>query len=122
MKKQLIFIVLIGLLPIVSFGQKFTSGACMSLGTQAKYESKIEISDTLFTITDAKTGNIVKYKVVSKSMNSNSYKLTDGVRDIVADIQFYEKPPVKVKGTPYHVWITLTINNTPFTYFAEKDM
>lgn len=122
MKKQLIFIVLIGLLPIVSFGQKFTSGACMSSGTQAKYESKIEISDTLFTITDAKTGNMVKYKVVSKSMNNNSYLLTDGVRDVVADVQFYEKPPVKVKGTAYHVWITLTINNTPFTYFAEKDL
>lgn len=120
--KKSIFFVLIGLLPIISFGQKFTSGACMSLGTQAKYESKIEISDTLFTITDAKTGNMVKYKVVSKSMNNNGYLLTDGVRDIVADIQFYEKPPVKVKGTAYHVWITLTINNTPFTYFAEKDM
>ena len=120
--KKSIFFVLIGLLPIVSFCQKFTSVACMSLGTQAKYESKIEISDTLFTITDSNTGNMVKYKVVSKSMNNNSYLLTDGVRDIVADIQFYEKPPVKVKGTPYHVWITLTINNTPFTYFAEKDM
>lgn len=120
--KKTIFLVLIGLLPIVSFGQKFTSGACMSAGIQFKYEAKIEISDTLFTLTDLKAGNTAKYQVVSKSINNNSYKLTDGVRDIIADIQFYEKPPIKVKGTAYHVWIMLTIDNTQVTYFAEKDL
>ncbi len=102
------------------FSQKFISGAIMSNALQVKHQTEIEINDTLFILTDPKSGNVKKYKILSKSINNTSFKLSDNVRDFIADIQYYEKPPMKVKGTAYHYWITISLNNQSFTYFSEK--
>jgi hypothetical protein len=88
-------------------------------GTIVKLITNIEINDSTVTITDIKSEKSRLYKIITKSLNGDSYKLSDGVREAVLDIIYYEKPPMKIKGKFYHYWITLSVDKLRLSYFGE---
>lgn len=104
-----------------SFGQskKFVCGAMMASGVQVKLDTEIEINDSTILMTDIKSGNKLTYKISNKSLNDNSYKITDGVRDMIFDFVHYDNPPTKIKGKLYHYWLSITVNQQVMNYFGE---
>jgi len=120
--KKLILLIQLCTFSFITYGQTYSCGAFIASGTQIKYQVDIKVSDTLFTTTDTKSGNSYNFIILSKSINTNSYRLSDGVREIIADILYYEKPPIRVKGEFYHYWINITIDNQTSTCLCEKNM
>lgn len=105
----------------VTNAQTYDCEVVMSEGMQVKLKTTILINDSVISVKDIKSDKIVYYKIVSKSINNNSYKITDGVRELIVDVQYYEKPPMKIKGTAYHYWITMSIDKMQLTYFGEMN-
>lgn len=106
--------------------QKYKCGAMMAMdGTTVNVEAYIDINESdsiiTFSIILSKKESVVKYKILSKSINGDSYKASDGV----TDCKFFISPtmqsfPRKITSK-YSTQIRMEMATTSLFYFGNKN-